>query len=142
MSTRPTTAGDLKEGRYMIDPKSNEPCKILSIDKSKPGKHGSAKARIVMVGIFDGRKREFVGPVSTRVNVPIIDKRTGLITSVAGDSIQVMDNADYNTFETVLPEEENVRNKIISMYNTGKPVEVDYWIIMDHIKIIAAREQN
>lgn len=142
MSTRPTTAGDLKEGRYMIDPKSNEPCKILSIDKSKPGKHGSAKARIVMVGVFDGRKREFVGPVSTRVNVPIIDKRTGLITSVAGDSIQVMDNADYNTFETELPEEKSVRNKIISMYNTGKPVEVDYWIIMDHIKIIAAREQN
>ncbi|MFQ6124324.1 MAG: translation initiation factor IF-5A [Candidatus Heimdallarchaeota archaeon] len=142
MSTRPTTAGDLKEGRYMIDPKSNEPCKILSIDKSKPGKHGSAKARIVMVGVIDGRKREFVGPVSTRVNIPIIDKRTGLITSVAGDSIQVMDNEEYNTFETVLPEEENVRNKIISLFNAGKPVEVDYWIIMNHTKIIAAREQN
>ena len=142
MSTKPATVGDLKEGRYMIDPKSNEPCKILSIDKSKPGKHGSAKARIVMVGVFDSRKREFVGPVGTRVSIPMIDKRTGLITSVAGDSIQVMDNEDFKTFETVLPEEENVRTKIISLFKAGKPVEVDYWIIMNNTKITSAREQT
>jgi len=141
MTTKPSTVGDLKEGRYLIDPKSNEPCKILSIDKSKPGKHGSAKARIVMIGVFDGRKREFVGPVSARVNVPIIDKRTGLVTLVTGDSIQVMDNAEYKTFETVLPEEKDVHNKIISLYKTGKAVEVDYWIIMDRTKVTAAREK-
>ena len=142
MSTQPSTAGELKVGRFFIDPKTNEPCKIISIDKSKPGKHGSAKARIVMVGLFDGRKREFVGPVSTRVSVPIIDKRTGLITSVAGDSIHVMDNEDYNSFETELPEEQEIRDKITSLYEAGKAVEVDYWIIVGRMKINAAREQT
>lgn len=142
MSTQPSTAGDLKVGRFFIDPKTNEPCKIISIDKSKPGKHGSAKARIVMIGLFDGRKREFVGPVSTRVSVPIIDKRTGLITLVAGDSIHVMDNEEYNTFETELPEEPEIKDKITSLYETGKAVEVDYWVIMGRMKINAAREQT
>jgi len=142
MATQPTTAGDLKVGRYFIDPKSNEPCKIISLDKSKPGKHGSAKARIVMIGLFDGRKREFVGPVSTRVSVPIIDKRTGLITLVAGDNIHVMDNEDYNTFETELPEELEIKDKITSLYGAGKAVEVDYWVIMSRMKITNAREQT
>ena len=40
----------LKIGRYVcVD---DEAYKILSISKSKPGKHGSAKARIEMANIF------------------------------------------------------------------------------------------
>lgn len=35
------------------------PCTINSISKSKPGKHGSAKARVEVVGVFDGQKRTF-----------------------------------------------------------------------------------
>ncbi|MCI4329078.1 MAG: translation initiation factor IF-5A, partial [Thermoplasmata archaeon] len=35
---------ELKEGRYMLI--EEEPCRILSIQMSKPGKHGEAKARI------------------------------------------------------------------------------------------------
>ena len=34
---------ELKEGRYMMI--DEEPCRILSIQTSKPGKHGEAKAR-------------------------------------------------------------------------------------------------
>ena len=54
---------ELKVGRYVnID---DEPCKIISIDTSKPGKHGSAKANIVATSIFTGAKKSLVGPVST-----------------------------------------------------------------------------
>jgi translation initiation factor 5A len=35
---------ELKEGKYVLI--DEEPCVIKSISKSKPGKHGSAKARI------------------------------------------------------------------------------------------------
>ncbi|TFG69975.1 MAG: translation initiation factor IF-5A, partial [Methanomassiliicoccus sp.] len=45
----------LKEGRYLNI--EDEPCKIVSISTSKPGKHGEAKARIEAIGIFDGNKR-------------------------------------------------------------------------------------
>ncbi len=142
MATKPSTAGDMKVGRYMIDPKTSEPCKIISIDKSKPGKHGSAKARIVMVGLFKGRKRDFVGPVTTRLSVPVIDKRSALVTVITGDAVQIMDNESYDTFETDLPTNEKVRTKLQSLYKDGKAVDVEYWVIMDKIIINAAREQS
>ena len=52
---------DLKVGRYVLI--DEEPCKIMSISTSKPGKHGEAKARIDAVGIFDEQKRSVVHPV-------------------------------------------------------------------------------
>ena len=87
---------ELKVGRYVnID---DEPCKIISIDTSKPGKHGSAKANIVATSIFTGAKKSIVGPVSTKVQVPMIDKRKGQILSITGDEALVM---DFETFENL-----------------------------------------
>jgi translation initiation factor 5A len=93
----------LKVGRYMII--DEEPCKIMSISTSKPGKHGEAKARIEAAGIFDGQKRSVVHPVKHKVGVPIIDKRTAQVLSIMGDNVQLMDMDTYETFEMPIPEE-------------------------------------
>ncbi len=42
----------LKKGKYVLI--NEEPCIITDVSHSKPGKHGSAKARLDTVGIFDG----------------------------------------------------------------------------------------
>ena len=93
----------LKVNRYMII--DNEPCKIMSISTSKPGKHGEAKARIEAIGVFDGQKRSVVHPVKHKVNVPIIDKRSAQILALMGDTVQLMDLETYETFEMTIPEE-------------------------------------
>ena len=93
----------LKVNRYMII--DEEPCKIMSISTSKPGKHGEAKARIEAVGIFDGQKRSVVHPVKHKVGVPIIDKRTAQVLAIMGDNVQLMDMDTYETFEMPIPEE-------------------------------------
>jgi len=93
----------LKEGRYMnID---EEPCKILSISTSKPGKHGEAKARIDAVGIFDGNKRSVVYPVKHKVQVPMIDKRQAQVVSLMGAEVQLMDLETYEMFQLSIPDE-------------------------------------
>ena len=80
---------ELKVGRYVnID---DEPCKIVSIDTSKPGKHGSAKANIVATSIFTGAKKSLVGPVSTKCQVPLIDKRKATILYTNGSEVSVLD---------------------------------------------------
>ena len=80
---------ELKVGRYVnID---DEPCKIVSIDTSKPGKHGSAKANIVATSIFTGAKKSLVGPVSTKCQVPLIDKRKATILYTNGAEVSVLD---------------------------------------------------
>ena len=62
----------LKVGRYVaID---EDAYKILSMSKSKPGKHGSAKARIELEDIFTGQKRSHVGTVTDTINIPLIEK--------------------------------------------------------------------
>src|SRR5918911_2297864 len=96
--------GSLKVGSYIII--DGEPCRIVSYDHSKPGKHGSAKARITAVGVFDGRPHPFVGPVSTKVDVPLIDKRNGQIISKQGDTLQIMDLETFETFDTTAVEDE------------------------------------
>lgn len=94
---------ELRVNRYIII--DNEPCKIVSITTSKPGKHGDAKARIEAIGVFDNQKRSVVYPVKHKVQIPIIDKRTAQVISVSGDTVQLMDMETYETFELEIPEE-------------------------------------
>ena len=93
----------LKPNRYMII--DDEPCKILSMSTSKPGKHGEAKARIEAMGVFDNQKRSYVGPVTHKVWVPMIDKSTAQVVSIQGDEVQLMDLKDYSMFNVPIPEE-------------------------------------
>jgi translation initiation factor 5A len=93
----------LKVGRYIII--DDEPSTIVSLATSKPGKHGSAKARIDAIGVFDGQKRSIVQPVSAKIYVPIVERKGAQVLSVMGNVAQLMDLNDYSTFEIViLPE--------------------------------------
>ncbi|MBI4416568.1 MAG: translation initiation factor IF-5A [Euryarchaeota archaeon] len=94
---------ELKVNRYILV--DEEPCKILSIQTSKPGKHGEAKARLDVIGLFDGQKRSIVHPVTHKVKVPVIDKRKAQVLSLRGDVAQLMDLQTYETFELPIPGE-------------------------------------
>ncbi len=100
----------LKEGKYVL--LDDEPCTIVSIATSKPGKHGAAKARIEGIGVFDGQKRSAILPVTAKIYVPIIERRTGQVISVMGDTAQVMDLETYETIEMKIPEELRERGLI------------------------------
>jgi translation initiation factor 5A len=99
---------ELKEGRYMLI--DEEPCRILSIQMSKPGKHGEAKARIDAVGIFDGSKRSVVFPVKHKVQVPMIGKRQAQVLSFTDVEVQLMDLETYETF--TLPLDPTLKGQI------------------------------
>jgi translation initiation factor 5A len=93
----------LKVGRYVVI--DDEPCVIIGIATSKPGKHGSAKARVDAIGIFDGQKRSIVQPVSAKIYVPIVERKGAQIIAIMGKTAQLMDLNDYSTFEIEIPEE-------------------------------------
>ena len=98
-----TEIGKIKEGRYIVV--EDEPCKVVGIATSKPGKHGAAKARIDAVGIFDGVKRSIVQPVSAKTYVPIVERKSGQVISISGNNAQLMDMKDYTNFEIPIPED-------------------------------------
>jgi translation initiation factor 5A len=103
MSWTQAEVRELREGGYIVV--DDEPCKILSIQMSKPGKHGEAKARMDVMGIFDQRKRSIVHPVTHKVQVPMIDKRKGQIISISGDHAQIMDAENYQMMELLIDDE-------------------------------------
>jgi translation initiation factor 5A len=119
---------NLKVNGYMII--DDEPCKILSISTSKPGKHGEAKARIEAVGLFDRQKRSVVHPVKHKIGVPMIDKRQAQVITTSGDSAQVMDLETYETFDILVDEE--FQGKL----EAG--AEINYMIALGRMKITRA----
>lgn len=121
------SVGDLREGSVVI--LDEEPCRITKLDRSKPGKHGSAKVRAMAVGIFDGSKRSFTNPVDAMMESPRVNKRRGQVLSVS-DSVQIMDTESYDVFETGQPEDEELMSKIES------GVEVEYWEVAGRTKIV------
>lgn len=119
--------GSLRVGSYvMVD---DEPCRIVDVTKSKPGKHGSTKARVVAIGVFDGAKRSFVKPVDAQVVVPIIEKRSGQVIAVLPSAVQLMDLETYQVIETPFPEDASLKSSLAS------GVEVEYWRILGRTKI-------
>ncbi|MFB6221807.1 MAG: translation initiation factor IF-5A [Halolamina sp.] len=97
---------ELQEGSYVM--MEETPCKIRSYSTAKPGKHGSAKARIEGEGVFDEQKRSLSQPVDAKVWVPIVERKGGQVVSVEGNDAQVMDLDTYETFTMRIPEDEEL----------------------------------
>ncbi len=97
--------------------------------KLLPREHGSAKARVVGIGVFDNVRRSIVSPVDASVEVPIIDKRNGQIISITDNSIQIMDLETFETFETSSIDEE-IKDKI------KQGAEVEYWKVVGRVKVV------
>ena len=129
--SKPVDLGSCKEGSYILI--DGEACRIVEYDKSKPGKHGAAKARVVGIGVFDSVKRSLVSPVSTNVEVPLIEKKTGQIVSMSPTNAQLMDLETFDTFDVPLPTDEDVKSKLVS------GAEVEYWRVMGRTKIMRVK---
>lgn len=138
MSVRPADANSIKKGSYiMID---DEPCEVISLSHSKTGKHGHAKIRMEAVGLFDGKKRSPVMPSSSKVQVPIIDKRNAQVITLQGDEMSVMDKETYETLTIPAPRDSELKEQLEEIVNSGKTAEVEYWVVMDRYLINRVRE--
>lgn len=107
----------LKIGGYVLI--DDEVYTVESVQISKPGKHGGAKARVAVSGVFIDQKKTIVKPADTKINVPIIQKRPAQVIAILGDNAQLMDMETYENFELPIPE--NLKEKIT------EGVEVIVW---------------
>ncbi|MBI1968379.1 translation initiation factor IF-5A [Candidatus Woesearchaeota archaeon] len=121
--------GSLKKGDTMII--DNAPCKVTETATSKTGKHGHAKVNLMAVGILDGKKRQLVMPAHDKVEVPIIEKKSAQVLSIANNKANVMDTSSYETFEMDIPEDLQGQIK--------ENDEVVYWTVMG-MKVIKQKK--
>jgi len=115
-----TSIGALKKGdTLMVD---GAPCKITTMQISRPGKHGHAKVNLMAVGILDDKKRNLVMPGHDKVEVPIVEKKNAQVLSISGNMANVMDSETYETFDLEIPEE--LKKEIT------EGCQVLYWILV------------
>jgi translation initiation factor 5A len=120
MDVRPGSVNELKKGSsIMVD---GVACKVTNITKSKPGKHGHAKARIEAVGLIDDKKRVIIKPTDSRIDIPVIDKRSAQVLSISDGKANVMDTESYGTFDLDIPSE--LKEKVV------EGVTVLYWDVV------------
>lgn len=89
---------DLKKGSYVWY--NNDAWEVLEIETAKTGKHGSAKARIVIKSVTTGKVTELIKPTQDPIEVPVINKRKCQVVAKVSDNLfTVMDLDTYETFD-------------------------------------------
>ncbi len=128
MSIRRTEIQKLKSGQYiMVD---DEPCIIKATERSKSGKHGHAKVRVVCVGMFDNNKRSLTIPSGHMTEVPEIFKGTAQINFIEDSLINIMDLESYESMDVDWPKDEALVKKFKDIQaDPGKlsSAQVEYW---------------
>ncbi len=94
---------DVRIGRYILI--DGIPCKVVDIETSAPGKHGSAKMRVTAMGMFEGQKKTLLMPSHADVQAPVITKRKAQVVSVNDPNVQLMDSETYEVYDIPITEE-------------------------------------
>jgi translation initiation factor 5A len=102
MEKKQTEIKNLKPGNFVLI--DDVPMKVDKVQTSKAGKHGAAKARLFASGLFNDMKKIIVKPGDSRMDVPVIEKRSCQVIALMGDSAQLMDMEDYSMTELRIPE--------------------------------------
>lgn len=118
-------ATELRVGSFALF--DGETCVIRSIDVSKTGKHGAHKCRFEAIAVISGKKKCVVMPGTTRVEVPLVDKRNAQVLSLVGENASLMDSENFENFELPIPEEFKGQVK--------DGMQLEYWD-MEGIKVI------
>jgi len=108
----------------------SEPCIIKSTERSKSGKHGHAKVRVVCVGMFDNNKRSLTIPSGHMVEVPEIMKGNAQINFIEDVSINIMNLETYESFDVNWPQDEELKNKLKELQGNPNKIsitQVEYW---------------
>ena len=132
MSVRRTEIQKLKEGNYIMS-EEGEPCLIKGTEKSKPGKHGHAKIRIICVGMFDKNKRSIAYPSGTMVETPEIEKGNAQINFIEDKTVNIMDLTTYESLDVAWPSDADSVKKLNEIRNNPASMstfQVEYWKIV------------
>lgn len=105
-------------------------CQIRAIEKSKPGKHGAAKARVTAIGVFDDVKRTLLKSTGDEADIPIVQRGNAQVSAVMGETVSLMDVTSYEVFECSKPKD-----------GTGLKAgdEVEYIRVDQNVRILRKR---
>lgn len=134
------TVGSLKKGSHVVI--KGFPCKIVEISTSKTGKHGHAKANIVAVDIFTGKKYEDISPSSHNMDQPIVTRKDFQLIDIDEEGfVTVMDDKNDTRSDLRLDVDgEELHKKVKEEFEEGKDLHVTVLSALGTEKIISFKE--
>jgi len=138
--------GKIRKGTYAML-KHDFPCKVVDYSTSKTGKHGHAKAHIVGIDIFTGKKVEDICPASHNMDIPFVKKHTYTVMDVPGDgTISLLTEAGEPKDDLNMPTDtegmpDDIANQIQKEFDEGKALIVTTIAAMGKEKIIGVQEE-
>lgn len=104
----------LKKGGYCLI--EGRPCRVVDIVKSKPGKHGHAKASITGTDLFTGKRYETHMPTSHEIEVPFVDRSEYELINIDDDYTQLLALDNTLREDVTLPKDPELRSRVQSMF--------------------------
>ena len=140
--TYPVQAGSLHKGDYVM--LKGHPCKLVEISTSKTGKHGHAKASIVGIDVFTGKKYEDSCPTSHSIEAPFVSRKEYQVADIGSDGFITLILEDGSTKEDLKfgesEEDQQLKDKVEEQLGNGKDIVVGTMIAMGQEKIIDYKE--
>ena len=123
--TYPMQCGELRKGSNVMI--KGKPCKVIDYSTSKTGKHGHAKAHIVALDIFTGKKYEDLCPTSHNMDCPFTKRTEYQMLSADADSGEVSLLLDTGETKDDL--------NLPTFVQTGEPTDEDKKVVEDIMKL-------
>ena len=144
-NTYPISCNDVKKGSFMVF--QNRPCKVVEFKHFKVGKHGSAKANITGIDIFNGKKYEVLQPVSRNVDVPTIKRTPYTLININNEGyLSLMDAQGKLREDLKLPndtdEDKKLSERIKVAYDEGKTLTITVIEAMGIEKVFEMSDRN
>jgi len=120
------------------------PCKVTDYSTAKPGKHGSAKASIVGLDIFTGKKYEDSMPTSANVMIPIVNKIEYEVADIDEDDFVslIQDDGSLKSDLKLPGNDEEVYKELKAMWENNKDNGQVFFSIISAVgqeKIVSGR---
>ena len=141
--TEKVEAGKLTKGSLVM--MGDKPCKVTKTSKAKPGKHGSAKAIIVAVGILDDKKVEQSFGTSDMIDAPIVKRVEYPCLGMEGEFLQLQEESGELKEDVKLPTQsslEDVGKQITKFIEDDIPCLVTVMSAMGQEVPVAVREDK
>merc|ERR1711988_1997058 len=147
--TYPQQAGEIRKGSFLMIKGCAYKC--CEVSTSKTGKHGHAKAHIVAIDIFTGKKLEDLCPTSHNLDVPFVKKTEYQVLTADEDTGEVSllqedgSTKDDLNLPTVVKigeptdEDKKVKDEMLKALEDGKTLTVIVQAACGEEKIIGTK---
>ncbi|XP_053993538.1 eukaryotic translation initiation factor 5A-1-like [Hylaeus volcanicus] len=125
--TYPQQAGAIKKNSFCM--LKGKPCKVVDYSTSKTGKHGHAKAHIVGLDIFTGKKYEDMCPTSHNMEIPLVKRAEYQLINIDDGFVTLLNEGGETKDDLRLPTDsegnhDEVAKKISELFESGSTVLV------------------